>query len=151
MGGMDRIHPAQDRDQWWALANTVMNLFGFHKMLGSSWVAAQMSAPQEGLSSMELVKDAVSSSNNIASNGRIIMNWNESGRNLFGLIGGTVLVTVWKDGVKPWETCQDSRGPGRDSNSAHSVYTSKSEAFPAWVNLVDKTCQKNDGLSSRST
>jgi hypothetical protein len=26
--------------------------FGFHKMLGSSWVAAQLAAPQEGLSSV---------------------------------------------------------------------------------------------------
>jgi hypothetical protein len=25
-GGMDWIHLAQDRDQWWALVNTVMNL-----------------------------------------------------------------------------------------------------------------------------
>jgi hypothetical protein len=25
-GGMDRIHVAQDRDQWRALVNTVMNL-----------------------------------------------------------------------------------------------------------------------------
>jgi hypothetical protein len=31
--------------------NTAMNL-GFHKMLGSSWVAAQLTASQEGLSSM---------------------------------------------------------------------------------------------------
>jgi hypothetical protein len=32
---MDWIDLAQDRDQWRALGNTVMNL-GFHKMLGSS-------------------------------------------------------------------------------------------------------------------
>jgi hypothetical protein len=25
MGGMDWIHLAQDRDQWWVLVNTVMN------------------------------------------------------------------------------------------------------------------------------
>jgi hypothetical protein len=31
--------------------NTVMNL-RFHKMLGSSWVAAQLTASQEGLSSV---------------------------------------------------------------------------------------------------
>jgi hypothetical protein len=29
--------------------------FGFHKMLGSSWVAAQFAAPQEGLSSVSKV------------------------------------------------------------------------------------------------
>jgi hypothetical protein len=29
--------------------------FGFHKMLGSSWVAAQLAASQDGLSSMKLV------------------------------------------------------------------------------------------------
>jgi hypothetical protein len=27
---VDWIHPAQDRDQWWALVNTVINL-GFRK------------------------------------------------------------------------------------------------------------------------
>jgi hypothetical protein len=34
-GGMDWIDMAQNRDQWRALVNTVMN-FPFHKMLGSS-------------------------------------------------------------------------------------------------------------------
>jgi hypothetical protein len=33
--GWDGIDVAQDRDQWRAVANTVMNL-GFHKMLGYS-------------------------------------------------------------------------------------------------------------------
>jgi hypothetical protein len=37
---MDWIYLAQDRD------------LGFHKMLGSSWVAAQLAASEEGLSSM---------------------------------------------------------------------------------------------------
>jgi hypothetical protein len=34
-GGMDWIDLAQDRDQWRALVNMVMNL-QFHKMLGNS-------------------------------------------------------------------------------------------------------------------
>jgi hypothetical protein len=42
-GGMDWIDLAQDRDQWRALVNTVMNL----------QVAVQLAASQEGLSSME--------------------------------------------------------------------------------------------------
>jgi hypothetical protein len=48
---MDWIDLAEDRDHWRALVNTVMNL-RFHKMFGSSWVAAQLAASQEGLSSM---------------------------------------------------------------------------------------------------
>jgi hypothetical protein len=50
-GGMDWFDLAQDRDQWGALVNTVMN-FGFHEMLGSNSAAAQLAASQEGLSSM---------------------------------------------------------------------------------------------------
>jgi hypothetical protein len=53
-GGMDWIDVAQDRDQWRALVNTVMNLL-VTKMLGNFLVAAQLAASQEGLSSMELV------------------------------------------------------------------------------------------------
>jgi hypothetical protein len=42
-GSMDWIDRSHDRDQWSALMNIVMNL-GFHKMLGSSWVAVQIAA-----------------------------------------------------------------------------------------------------------
>jgi hypothetical protein len=52
--GMDWIDLAQDRDQWRTLLNTVMN-FGFHKMLGSSSVTAQLVASREWLNSMTLV------------------------------------------------------------------------------------------------
>jgi hypothetical protein len=45
--GMDWIDLAHDRDQWRALGTS-----GFHKMLGSSRVAAQLAASQEGLSSV---------------------------------------------------------------------------------------------------
>jgi hypothetical protein len=45
MGDMDWIDLAQDRDQWRFLINLVMEL----------WVAAQLAAYQEGLSSMKLV------------------------------------------------------------------------------------------------
>jgi hypothetical protein len=49
--GVDWFDLAQDRDQWRALVNMVMNL-GFPKLLGSSRVAAQLAAFQEGLSSV---------------------------------------------------------------------------------------------------
>ena len=54
MGGIDWIDLAQDRDKWWALVNTVMNL-RFHKWCGISWVAYNMLASQEGLCFVELV------------------------------------------------------------------------------------------------
>ena len=50
---MDLIDLAQDRDQQRALVNTIMNL-GFHKMLGTSGIVAQLAASEEGLSSMNL-------------------------------------------------------------------------------------------------
>jgi hypothetical protein len=56
---MDWIDLAQDRDQWMALVNIVRN-FWFHKMLGNSWVAAQMAVYQEGFSSMEIVSSVSS-------------------------------------------------------------------------------------------
>jgi hypothetical protein len=52
--GMGWIDLAQDRDQWrllWTRWWTV----GFHKILGDSWVVAQLAASPEGLSSMKLV------------------------------------------------------------------------------------------------
>jgi hypothetical protein len=55
-GGLNRTDLAQDRDQWRALVNTVMNL-GFHKILSSSSVAVQLPASEAGLSSTKLVNE----------------------------------------------------------------------------------------------
>jgi hypothetical protein len=52
-GRMDWIDLVQNRDQWSALVNMVMNL-RVHKMLGSSQVAAQLAASHEGFNPMKL-------------------------------------------------------------------------------------------------
>jgi hypothetical protein len=50
---VDLIHLVQDKDQWLAVVNGVMNL-RFHKMLGIPWLAEQLVTSREGFSSMEL-------------------------------------------------------------------------------------------------
>ena len=51
--GMDWSDVAQDRDCWRALMKVVMNLRGFHKILGISSLAEKRFASPEGLCSME--------------------------------------------------------------------------------------------------
>jgi hypothetical protein len=51
-GGVDWIGLAQDRDEWRALVNSVMNL-RVHKMLGNYRVASQLVASLVMLSSIE--------------------------------------------------------------------------------------------------
>lgn len=50
---MDSIHVAQDRDQWQAFRNTVMNIF--HKIMGIYCVPKKFLAAHEGLRFMEKV------------------------------------------------------------------------------------------------
>jgi hypothetical protein len=47
------IHLAQDRDQWRALVNIVMDL-RFHALLGISYMAEQVLPSQKGLGFKEL-------------------------------------------------------------------------------------------------
>jgi hypothetical protein len=47
------MHAAEDRDNWWAVVNTVMNLL-VPKRAENSWLAEWLLASQEGLFSMEL-------------------------------------------------------------------------------------------------
>jgi hypothetical protein len=50
---MDWIDLTLDRNQLRVLAETVMK-FGFHEVLGSSWMAIYLAASQKGLSSKGL-------------------------------------------------------------------------------------------------
>jgi hypothetical protein len=56
-GAMDWIHLAQDRDQWRALMNTLVNL-RVPKILGISWVGGQL-LTSEGFSSIQLARQLV--------------------------------------------------------------------------------------------
>jgi hypothetical protein len=53
---MSWIELAQGRNQWRVLLNIVMK-FRFHKMFGSSRVAARLAVSQEGSSSTKLVRE----------------------------------------------------------------------------------------------
>jgi hypothetical protein len=53
-GDMHWIHLAQDRDQWWALVNTIMNLW-IPLNVGKFLIPESLLASQEGHDSMELV------------------------------------------------------------------------------------------------
>jgi hypothetical protein len=57
--GVDCIDMTQNRDQWMIRVNTVMNIFGYHKMQGNSSVTERLVARQEALCSMELVKESI--------------------------------------------------------------------------------------------
>jgi hypothetical protein len=50
---VDLIDLAVDRDRWWAVVNTVMNIWVL-KLRGISWLAEELLASQEGLCCMEL-------------------------------------------------------------------------------------------------
>jgi hypothetical protein len=54
MGSVDCTHLAQNRDQWWALVDTVMNSQVL-RIVGISLVAEEFLASEEGLVSMEFV------------------------------------------------------------------------------------------------
>jgi hypothetical protein len=53
--GTDWMDLAQNKDQWWALVNVVLNV-AFHKIVGSVLVCGQTAASQKGLSSTEVVR-----------------------------------------------------------------------------------------------
>jgi hypothetical protein len=53
--GVNWSHLAQDRDQWWALVNTIMNVM-FCKRRETHWQAELLLAPQEGLSCVGILR-----------------------------------------------------------------------------------------------
>jgi hypothetical protein len=55
---VDWIDLAEDRDTWWAVVNTVMNL-RVHKMRGIFWLSEELLVSKEGLCSVGLVEPAV--------------------------------------------------------------------------------------------
>jgi hypothetical protein len=66
LSGVDWINLSRDRDQWRAIANTVMN-FRVPCYVGKFFVAELLAASQEGLNSLELVSSHPSTSREVIS------------------------------------------------------------------------------------
>jgi hypothetical protein len=50
---LDWIYLVQDRNRWWAVLNIVMN-FGFHKVVGISWLTVKLLASEDKVHFVEL-------------------------------------------------------------------------------------------------
>jgi hypothetical protein len=87
--------------RWWT--------FGFHKMMGSSWVAAQLAASQEGLSSVSMYDIVTCRGDYTRCFGLDDWNYRHLIRSQLGTTGNTALSLIYTLHSSPLHTHQGSQ------------------------------------------